>query len=84
MQRGYFYIRISWKNYGFAKNNSYYRTTIAYFLDFGKWDDSLLADSLKLSVVDIIYSEALYTGKPVFCIVDGTINKAFVTGFASN
>ena len=33
----------------------------------------LLADTLKRSVIEIIYSEAARTGKPVFCIVDDTI-----------
>ena len=61
------------KTTDFAKNSSYHRTTIAHFLNSGKWDDSLLADTLKRSVVEIIYSEALRTGKPVFCIVDDTI-----------
>ena len=61
------------KTTNFAKNSSYHRTTIAHFLNSGKWDDSLLADILKRSVVEIIYSEVLRTGKPVFCIVDDTI-----------
>ena len=61
------------KTTDFAKNSSYHRTTIAHFLNSGKWDDSLLTDTLKLSVIDIIYSEALRTRKPVFCIVDDTI-----------
>ena len=61
------------KTTDFAKNSSYHRTTIAHFLNSGKWDDSLLANSLKSSVIEIIYSEALRTGKPVFCIVDDTI-----------
>lgn len=61
------------KTTDFAKNSSCHRTTIAHFLNAGKWDDSLLADTLKQSVVEIIYSEALRTGKPVFCIVDDTI-----------
>ena len=56
-----------------AKNSPYHRTTIAHFLHSGKWDDSLLADILKQSVIEIIYSEALRTGKPIFCIVDDTI-----------
>lgn len=38
-----------------------------------KWDDSLLTDTLKRFAIEIIYSEALRTGKPVFCIVDDTI-----------
>ena len=57
----------------FARNSSCHRTTIAHFLNSGKWDDSLLSDSLKCSVIEIIYSEAARIGKPVFCIVDDTI-----------
>ena len=61
------------KTTDFAKNSSCHRTTIAHFLNSGKWDDPLLSDTLKRSVVEIIYSEAARTGKPVFCIVDDTI-----------
>ena len=61
------------KTTDFAKNSSCHRTTIAHFLNSGKWDDSLLSDTLKRSVIEIIYSEAALTGKPVFCIVDDTI-----------
>lgn len=61
------------KTTDFAKNSSYHRTTTAHFLNSGKWDDSFLTDALKRSVIEIIYSEALRTGKPVFCIVDDTI-----------
>ena len=61
------------KTTDFAKNSSCHRTTIAHFLNPGKWDESLLSDTLKRSVIEIIYSEAALTGKPVFCIVDDTI-----------
>ena len=61
------------KTTDFAKNSSCHRTTIAHFLNSGKWDESLLSDTLKQSVIEIIYSEAARTGKPVFCIVDDTI-----------
>ena len=61
------------KTTDFAKNSSCHRTTIAHFLNDGKWDTSLLTDTLKRSVIEIIYSEAVRTGKPVFCIVDDTI-----------
>lgn len=61
------------KTTDFAKNSSCHRTTIAHFLNSGKWDDPLLSDILKQSVIEIIYSEAARTGKPVFCIVDDTI-----------
>ena len=57
----------------FAKSSSCHRTTIAHFLNSGKWNDSLLSDALKQAVIEIIYSEAARTGKPVFCIVDDTI-----------
>ena len=33
----------------------------------------MLSDTLKKFVIEIIYSEAARTGKPVFCIVDDTI-----------
>lgn len=61
------------KTTDFAKNSCCHRTTVAHFLNHGKWDDALLEDALKRSVIEIIYSEALRTGKPVFCIVDDTI-----------
>ena len=61
------------KTTDFAKNSSCHRTTIAHFLNSGKWDESLLSDTLKRSVIEIIYSEAACTRKPVFCIVDDTI-----------
>ena len=61
------------KTTDFAKNSSCHRTTIAHFLNSGNWDESLLSDTLKRSVIEIIYSEAARTGKPVFCIVDDTI-----------
>ena len=61
------------KTTDFAKNSFCHRTTIAHFLNSGKWDDSLLSDALKQPVIEIIYSEAARTGNPVFCIVDDTI-----------
>ena len=61
------------KTTDFAKNSSCHRTTIAHFLNSGKWNDSLLSDALKQAVIEIIYSEAARTGNPVFCIVDDPI-----------
>ena len=61
------------KTTDFAKNSFCHRTIIAHFLNSGKWDESLLSDTLKQSVIEIIYSEAALTGKPVFCIVDDMI-----------
>lgn len=50
-----------------------HRTTIAHFLNNGKWDDNQLENILKNSVVSIIYNEALNSGKPIYVIVDDTI-----------
>ena len=50
-----------------------HRTTVAHFLNDGKWEDSVLEQALKQHVVRTIYEEAERTGKPVFCILDDTI-----------
>lgn len=63
------------KTVDFEKCSSCHRTSIAHFLNHGKWDDALLESIIKKSVIDIIYHEAQKTGKPVFCIVDDTISS---------
>ncbi len=50
-----------------------HRTTIAHFLNHGRWDDNVLEQILKAQVVRAIHEEAERTGKPVICIVDDTI-----------
>ncbi len=52
-----------------------HRTTISHFLNNGKWNDKQLEDTLKNSVVSIIYNEALNSGKPIYVIVDDTITS---------
>lgn len=61
------------KTIDFAKNSDCHRTTVAHFLNHGKWDDHKLQKILKKTVIDIIYQEARRSGKPIFCIVDDTI-----------
>ena len=61
------------KTIDFAKVSCMHRTTTAYFLNQGKWNDSALQDILKSSVIQVIYQEAQRSGKPIFCIVDDTI-----------
>ena len=61
------------KTIDFAKASSSHRTTIAHFLNDGKWDSDKLQDILKESVIHVIYHEAMRSGKPIFCIVDDTI-----------
>lgn len=61
------------KTIDFAQVSQHHRTTTAYFLNHGKWDDLALEDTLKSSVVQIIYQEAKHSGQPILCIVDDTI-----------
>lgn len=63
------------KTVNFEKYSPCHRTTIAHFLNHGKWNDSALEDTLKASVVQTIYAESVRSGKPVFCIVDDTISS---------
>lgn len=61
------------KTIDFAQVSQNHRTTTAYFLNHGKWNDLALEDTLKSSVVQIIYQEAKRSGQPILCIVDDTI-----------
>ena len=48
-----------------AKASSSHRTTIAHFLNDGKWNSSKLQDILKESVIQVIYQEAIRSEKSV-------------------
>ena len=61
------------KTVDFAKVSCQHRTTTAYFLNHGKWDDLALQDTLKSTVIQVIYQQARCSGQPIFCIVDDTI-----------
>ena len=63
------------KTIDFERYSPCHRTTVAHFLNKGKWDDAKLEDILKSTVIQMIYQEALRSGKPVFCIVDDTISS---------
>ena len=63
------------KTIDFEKYSPCHRTTVAHFLNHGKWDDACLEDILKSTVVQFIYQEARQSRKPVFCIVDDTISS---------
>ncbi len=63
------------KTVDFEKYSPCHRTTVAHFLNIGKWDDATLEDILKSTVIQFIYREARQSGKPVFCIVDDTISS---------
>lgn len=61
------------KTVDFARVSPAHRTTVAHFLNHGKWNSDKLQDILKESVIRVIYKEAILSGKPIFCIVDDTI-----------
>ena len=63
------------KTVDFARFSPCHRTTVAHFLNSGKWDDIKLEAILKQAVVQTIYGESLRSGQPVFCIVDDTISS---------
>ncbi len=67
------------KTIDFEKYSPCHRTTVAHFLNKGKWDDAKLENILKSSVVQFIYEEARQSGKPVFCIVDDTIPGSHIS-----
>ena len=58
-----------------SANSEKCRTTVAHFLNHGKWDDDLLERILRREVIRRIYEEAECTGEPIFCIVDDTISS---------
>ena len=49
----------------FAENSPHHRTTIAHFLNNGKWDDGKLESILKMVVVKTVYDESIRTGNPI-------------------
>jgi len=63
------------KTSDFERYSPCHRTTVAHFLNKGKWNDAGLEGILKSTVIEFIYKEAQRTGKPVFCIVDDTISS---------
>ena len=63
------------KTVQFCQASPCHRTTIAHFLNEGKWDSGHLEDILKKSVLDIIYRESERTGKPIYCLADDTISS---------
>ena len=50
-----------------------HRTTIAHFLNAGKWDEELLRARLKDKIIEIVWEESMRSGKPIECIGDDTI-----------
>ena len=63
------------KTVDMARSSNIHRTTAAHFLNKGKWDDALLQDAIKATVIENIYEHSKRTGKPIYCIIDDTISS---------
>ena len=70
-----FTIGYKGKTVQMEKASEKHRTTIAYFLNHGRWNESILEQCIKAEVIRRIYEEAGRTGKPIYCIVDDTISS---------
>ncbi|SHK68543.1 IS701 family transposase, partial [Tepidibacter formicigenes] len=55
--------------------SSKHRTSITRFLSNSSWDESLIFNSLKNKVIDLIWSRAKQTDKPIYVIIDDTISE---------
>lgn len=59
-------VNFKGKTVNFEQSSPCHRSTIAHFLNYGKWNDNnMLEDILKQTAIDIIYHEAAITEKPV-------------------
>ena len=63
------------KTVDFEAHSDCHRTTIAHFLNNGKWDESILENIIKHCVIETIYNESKHSGKPVLCVIDDTISS---------
>ena len=63
------------KTIQFERSSPCHRTTIAHFLNAGKWNSDSLESTLKARVIKLIYEEARKSGAPIYCYVDDTISS---------
>ena len=61
------------KTVDFARYSDRHRTSLAHFLNKGKWDSAALEMSLRRSVIEKVYQHSCETNQPVLCIIDDTI-----------
>lgn len=57
----------------FARYSDRHRTSLAHFLNKGKWDPAALEKDLREPVIEKVYQHSRETNKPVLCIIDDTI-----------
>ncbi len=63
------------KTVDFEMHSDNHRTTIAHFLNKGKWDETIIETIVKKKVIAVIYEESRRTGKPVYIIIDDTVSS---------
>lgn len=56
----------------FARYSDRHRTSLAHFLNKGKWNPAALEKALRESVIKKIYQHFRETKQPVLCIIDDT------------
>lgn len=61
------------KTVEFQEISHCHRTTTAYVLNHGKWNHIALQNTLKSSILQIIYNEARNSGQTIYSIADDTI-----------
>ena len=52
-----------------------HRTSITRFLSNSNWDETLLSNSLRLQVLNLIWNKSRETNKPIYFIIDDTISE---------
>ena len=57
----------------FARYSGRHHTSLAHFLNKGKWDSAALEKDLCESVIEKVYQHSCETNQPVLCIIDDTI-----------
>ena len=55
-----------------------HRTTISRFINKSPWDESLLLEDMKRYAINRIWEYSRDTGKPVYIIIDDTVNEKTV------
>ena len=57
----------------FSRYSDRHRTSLAHFLNKGKWNSATLRTNLRQSVVETVYPHSRKINQPVLCIIDDTI-----------
>ena len=61
------------KTVDFSQYSDRHRTSLAHFLNNGKWNSAALGTNLRQSVVETVYQHSRKINQPVLCIIDDTI-----------